>query len=103
MTKEEVTQEVGKSILRPLGLLQGLFLIAFLSSPFVWIWYSGMIAFKVGITGFIGAMIMNFLHKITRKVIEDAVDGEWDKINATKNKSKFQQRLEQLAKERNEK
>lgn len=99
MTKEEIIQEVGKPLLRTIGLLQAVCLIAFVSSPFIWIWYNWNYAWKIGLTGFIGIVLMYGIYKLAKETISESVD-EYLKKNSTKPKSKFQQRLEQLQKER---
>ncbi len=99
MKKEEIIEEVGRPILRPLGLIQGVFLLAFLISPILWIWIGWTIAWKVGLTGLIGSILIYWIYKIAKQVVTDEVNNGL----GTKQKSRFQERLEQLVNERKEK
>jgi ABC-type protease/lipase transport system fused ATPase/permease subunit len=100
MTKDEIISEVGKPILRTLGFLQGVFLLAFCSSPFIWIWVNFDISWKTGLTGFIGAILTSFIYKTTRKVIKEAVEETIGDAKDVKLKSKFQERISDMAKRR---
>lgn len=100
MTREEIISEVGRPLLRPLGLIQVLFILIFLSSPFVWIWKDFNLATKFGLTGLLGTLmvycIVRFIRNITGKSIDDAL-----KENKTdKPKSGFQKKLEEMQKQR---
>lgn len=99
MNREEIIQKAGRPILRTSGILQGVFLLAFISSPVIWIWGSWYYAWRVGLTSFFGMLIMYGFYKLAKETISESVD-EYLKENSTKPKSKFQQRLEQLQKER---
>ncbi len=72
--REEMINEAGKSILRPLGKIQLLFWLILISSPFVWIWFSGYAAIKVGLTGFGGALIISLIYHLLKNMIEKEVD-----------------------------
>lgn len=100
MNIEEATQEIGKPILRLLRTLQVFLIIAFLSSPFVWIYYNQSLALKIGLTGLFGTFIMGFIYKIAKEAISEAVDSVWHKVNIMTPESKFQKRLQELAKKR---
>lgn len=72
-TKEEIANEIGRPITRPLGFIQGLFLLSLILSPFLWIWLDWNTAWKVALTGFLGTIILYWIDKIVRKVILDSV------------------------------
>lgn len=97
MTKDEIILEVGRPLLRPLGLAQGIFILAFISSPFIWIWGSWDIAWKMGLTGLIGIILSYSFYKAVKKVVTEHVN---EKLNVSNPKSKFQERLEQMAKDK---
>lgn len=102
MKKDELKTELKKMpIIRIIGKLQLLFLLAIISSPFIWIWNSGILAFKIGITGFIGVIIFHCVDWVLKEAIKKVVD-EFEEPK-TNSKSKFQERLEQLAQERGQK
>ncbi len=104
MTREQLIEEAGRKILRPLGIIQGLFVIAVIASPFIWIWGTWELAWKVGLTGLISTVIIYFIYRTARQSIIDGVDSaidKWVKEGRLSGKtSKFQERLEQMAKER---
>lgn len=75
-TKEEIANEIGRPITRPLGFIQGLFLSSLISSPFILIWIDWKLALKVGLTGFLGTIIIYWIDKIVRKVILDSVNNK---------------------------
>ena len=98
MTKEEITKEIGKKILRPIAYIQAIFLLTFISSPFIWIWNSWDLAWKIGITGIIGTLLIYWVYNITKTAISEAVEEELKKPVDTEKKSRFQQRLEEMQK-----
>lgn len=99
MNKEEIVTDVSKSLTRPIGILQALFLLCFLGSPFVWIWTDFNIFWKVCLTGFIGTIIMYFLYKIIVKAATEVVDDEIKKQLYKKGEvSKFSQKLNKAMK-----
>jgi len=100
MTKEEITSLIGKPLTRPIGFIQGLFLLSFIASPFLWIWIDWTTAWKVGLTGLLGTIILYWIDKIVRKTISNVVDSEMAKMTESKPKSRFQEKLEKMAQER---
>ena len=103
MTKDEIITEVGRPVLRPLAFAQGIFLLAFIISPFLWIWSGWDIAWKTGLTGLIGTILIYGIHKIAKRTVTEAVNESLEKLKENKPKSKFQERLEQMQKEREQK
>lgn len=100
MKKEECISEVGRPILRPLGILQFVFILAVISSPFVWIWHSWSLAWKIGLTGIIAMIITYTIYEATKRIIGEEFDEAIKETENNNPKSKFQQRLEKLAKEK---
>lgn len=75
MKKDELKTELEKlPMIRIIGKLQLLSLLAVISSPFVWVWYDGMMAFKIGITGLIGVIIFYFFDWIFKEAIKKVVN-----------------------------
>ena len=101
MKKEQLKTKLKTlPIIRILGKLQLIFLLILLSSPFVWIWYDGYFSFKIALTGIFGVFVSYFLYRIFQLAINKVVD-EYEEPDF-KHKSKFQQRLEEMAKKKKE-
>lgn len=98
--KNEAVQEVGRPLLRPLGIAQGACIIAFVASPFIWIWSGWEMAWKTGLSGLIGVVICYVLHSSVKKVASQFIDESVERMNEVEKskggvKSRFQQRLNQ--------
>ena len=93
MTKQEIIQSVGKPILMPLGILQLLLLILFISSPFIWIWHSWNLAWKIGLTAFFSCIVVYLVYKLVKDCLTEIVDAEIENQKSKNQKSKFQQKL----------
>ena len=76
MKREELLQYVGKPLLRPLGILQMLLLLLFIASPFVGIWYSWSLAWRLALTGLIGTVIVYWVCLMVEKSVIKFVDNE---------------------------
>ena len=99
MKREEVISELGKPILRPLAWLVLFGIIAFVSTPFVWMWDSWYLAWRVGLTGFISFWVFGLSHKFVESVITEGVNQEIDRMDKGEPvTSKFKQRLEEAQK-----
>ena len=96
MNKEEIVSEVGRPVLRTLGFMQGGFLLLFISSPFVCIWGSWTLAWKLALSGLIGILLIKFIYKIAKQTIDEAVDECLNELKNNKPKSSFQQRLAEM-------
>ena len=102
MTKDEIIYEVGKPILRPLGLIQGVFLITLMISPFCCIWGSWLLAVKVGLTGLVGTYIFHVIYEIAKIEVIKEVDKVLDHLNKKlPAKSAFLRRLEKMNQKKN--
>ena len=60
-----------RHILAPIGLIQCVFIIVLLCSPFVWYWHSWDLAWKLGATGLTGILVMYIIYNFFKKVILD--------------------------------
>lgn len=96
MNKEEIESEIGRTVLRTLGFIQGAFLLLFISSPFVWIWHSWSLSWKLAFSGLIGILLVKFIYKIAKQTISEAVDECLKQLESDKPKSSFQQRLAEM-------
>jgi hypothetical protein len=101
MKKEEVIQGIGKPFLMPLGILQLLLLMLFISSPFIWIWHSWDLAWKLGLTGFFGCIVVYLVYKVVKQSLTEIADAEIEKQAPKNRKSKFQQKLEEMQEKAN--
>jgi hypothetical protein len=100
MDKEQLTKEIGRPITRPIRLAQSFFLLAFISTPFIWIWISFSLTWKVALTAIIGILITKFFDYVAKKVIAEAVEDEIKKQGEKKiGGSKFQKKLRQMMEE----
>lgn len=100
MKKENLIQEIGKPILMPLGFIQLFLFFIIALSPFIWIWKSWELCYKTFLTGLIGAILIGIIHKGVKYIIGEIIENEEKKIKEapTKEKSKFQQRIDELKK-----
>ncbi len=99
MTNEELIKEVAKPLLKPIKVLFVLSLLAIFSSPFIFIWDSFVLACKVGFTGLISLIIVNFLWNMVNATVKDAVE----KRIKIKKESKFQEKLNKMVEEQKNK
>ena len=76
--KEYLLNQTGRWILAFIGLIQAMFVLDLLSSPFVWIWHSWDLAWKMGSTGLIGTLVMYVIYRFLKKVILESVEEELD-------------------------
>ncbi len=100
MTNNEMISEMGSPILKPLGYIFIGFILSVVSSPFVWIWYSWEMAWKIGLTGIIGMIFTIIIYKIVKLIVSQSVEENLKKLKEEKPRSTFQERLEQMVKER---
>lgn len=74
MNREQLIREVGGKILTPIGLIQGVFILLFFTSPIIWIWSNWSLAWKFGLTGLIGTFILYYIYAQVKRIISKAVD-----------------------------
>lgn len=96
MDKEKLIKRNANKIFRLLGIMQLLFLMLIISSPFVGIWYSWSLALKLGLTGFFGALVVNRIYSFIKKCISEAIEEVIKKQNPETYKSKFQRKMEEM-------
>lgn len=74
MEKEELKKYLQRTpLMRTISLIQLFSFFCLLSSPFVWIWYDGYLAFKIAITGVVGILIMYFIWNKMNKIIDRVI------------------------------
>lgn len=104
MKDNRVAEIIGRPILNPLGNLLLLGFIGIISSPFIWIWLNGNLALKVFITSVLVIIVCTILIKWIKKIVAETLE-EHDKNtadllnNTVRQKSKFQEKLNQKLKE----
>lgn len=97
MTTDEMKKELAKSSMNICAYIQLIFTLLFISSPFILIWNTWDLAWKLGLTGIIGFIITGIIYLIIKKVISISVDSflkEEESKNVTK--SRFLTKLENL-------
>lgn len=100
MKKEELEEAlIRMTIMRILRFLIILSLLVMISTPFVWIWHSADLCFKVGFTGFFSLIIVCAIYSILKKAIKEVVDEYEEPKPSPLTKSKFQEKLDQMYKE----
>lgn len=102
---QKLAKTIGKPILRPLVILQLLLVLMLFSSPFVWIWYNGSLALKIGLTGLVGAIIVSFIVSVVENSVQKIVSEAIEKKQGcpTERKSKFQTKMEEMIKAKEQK
>ena len=70
LTKEEAVAKAEKKYLKPISIIQIVFILTFISSPFLWIWFGWSIAWRVGLTGLIGVLIFGIIMAEITKAIQ---------------------------------
>lgn len=96
LSVDKATDYVGRPFLLPLGILNILAIFGFIASIFVWIWVSWTLAWKLGLTCIIIAIISSSLYKYIRRIIKTSVQQAFNTAsNAAKpHLSKFMQKLQ---------
>lgn len=96
LSVDKATDYVGRPFLIPLGILNILALLGFVASIIVWIWISWALAWKIGLTCIIVALISSMVYKFVRRIIKSSVQQAFDAASntATPHLSKFMQKLQ---------
>lgn len=96
--EDTLVEKIGKPILRPIALLQLIFVLCIVVSPFMLFWFDWLLVLKIFGTGVLGVITTYYAYKIVRSIVSDIID---EKIKSNKPniliKSKFQQKLEHLS------
>jgi hypothetical protein len=75
MKKDELKKELNKlPLIRIITYIRLTFMAVLISSPFIWIWFSGILAIKIGLTGFFGILIFYGISWILDQSIEKVAD-----------------------------
>jgi len=74
MNKTEIISEAGQPVFRWLGKLNIIFLLALISSPFVGVWYSWSLAWKIGLSGLLGCILCYVLYRVIRTLLSFTMD-----------------------------
>jgi len=74
ITKQEVIEKADSYLLTPIAFLQFISIFAFFGSPFLWIWVSWAIAWRVCITGLLGTFLFYGLYKLIKTAIREGVE-----------------------------
>ena len=100
MEREELISAIGKPLLRPVGLVQSIFIIAIVASPFILIWGGWHIAWRIGLTGIVGTLLSYWIYSLIKKTTANFLDEKLEKIEQGKlKKSRFREKLEQMQEE----
>ena len=103
MTKKEFHTKVSNSILIYFEWVNAFFLILLFASPFILIWGDKLIAYKVGLSGLIGVIIMSLVINSIKAIIVKFVDEQFSKkeneIDGIGD-SKFMKRLKKQIKDK---
>lgn len=93
-------KKIESKVLKPLIIIQLLFVLMIFSSPFIWIWHSSELALKIGLTGLVGAIILYFICSIVGETIKKVVSESIEKQESypTERKSKFQTKMDEMIK-----
>lgn len=102
MKKEDLVYEVGKKVLRPLGIIQTVFIIMFASSFFVVIWSTWSFALKIGLTGLVGTIVIGIIYNVFKKMISKMVDEKLKHEESKKSNSSFYQRLKKMSEQKSD-
>jgi 4-hydroxybenzoate polyprenyltransferase len=72
--RDQIKDKIAGRLLKIIGFAQGSFLFLFLLSPFIWIWHSWEMAWKTGLTGFLGILALKVAYKIVNVIVDEAID-----------------------------
>lgn len=96
MKKQDLVHYVGKPILKPLTFIMAMLSLVFFASPFVWIWHTWDLAWKMFVTGLVGFLILQAFFKFVKQAVSKLVDEQLEIKTRKREKmfeSKFQQKL----------
>ena len=72
--RDQIKNQIAGGLFKFIGFAQGLFLLAFIVSPFLCIWHSWEMGWKTGVTGLIGVIAMFLAHKLANIIVDKAID-----------------------------
>ena len=95
-SKEEIVREPGKNYLIVLGIIHGICLAVVVSSPFIWMWIDWSLAWRVGLSGLLTAIVCAAIYNFVKKTIREVVAEDMEKTNPNKpSNSRSKQKLEE--------
>lgn len=100
MKKNEIISKVGSHIFMVIAIIHAIFILFVIASIFVFIWYESDLAIKMFATGLIGIMLNYFAYMVVYKIISDIVEKKINESSFDSGKGRFNQKLEQMMKER---
>jgi len=74
MINEKIILKAGKPFLKPIGIAQGIFVMVFIGSPFVWLWLGWALAWKIGLTGIIGTLLCFLIYELVKSIVKDHIE-----------------------------
>lgn len=95
MKKEDLISDIGRPILNPLGNLLLLSFLGIIASPFIWIWFDGILALKMFLTCLISVFFCTLFIKFIKHCVSEVIDQEQKESFINKG-SKFKQRLDEV-------
>jgi len=101
MTKKEQARIDGDGLLQRIATIATILLLLLVCSPLILIWFEFGLFFKVALSLLFLYVVILLIYKSLKKVVNEIVAETPDEIPKVPTKSKFQIKLEQMAKERN--
>lgn len=73
--KEETLKDLNNNkLVKFIGILQLICILILISSPFFWIWGSGLIAYKIALSGIIGVLINGGIYLVIKRIANNEID-----------------------------
>lgn len=83
--KEEILAIIKQQpLFRLIGLIQTIFLLMLIASPFTLMWIGWSISWKLALSGIIGILLMKLIYDIIFSFAEEKLDEECELINKIK-------------------
>lgn len=101
MTKKEQARANGDELLQVIATIFVIFLFLLICSPIILIWFGFGLFLKGALTLLFMAVVALIIYHVSKKLINEIVEETPDETPKAQTKSKFQEQLEQMAKERN--
>jgi len=101
MNKEELVDKVSEPLTNKIFIFIVIAMIGIISSPFIWVWHTGDLAFKVFVSSIILLFLTGGALKFVKSISKKAIDDHIKKIESKseKHKSRFQAKLENMMSE----
>lgn len=83
MTTQEAEDKLYRkayaTMLRPIAIIQVAFILMMIVSPIVWIWFDWSKAWRVGLTGLVGTILVYGIYKSVDNIIKRVIKEEMKK------------------------